>query len=351
MAASDAMITVQTNGHTLSLPTVAFQGSPSTLCKGCGHNSITSYLIEACKAVGVNPYQAVKLSGIGCSSKTPAYFLQYSHGFNALHGRMPSVATGAVLANRELLAIGISGDGDTANIGMGQYKHACRRNVPLVYVIEDNGCYGLTKGQFSATADMHARLRRETGEENTVAPFDLCLEAIVGGATFVARSFAGDKKQLVPLLKAALKHKGLAVLDVVSPCVTFNDFPTSTKSWEWARDHEEPLHEVGFVPRLPEIEVEQKAGQATRVQLHDGSWITLRALSHEEHKVTDKASAIRLILDSHEKNEFITGLLYVAPERPDFVTSQGMTDTPLAHLPESALRPGPEVLTAIMETV
>jgi 2-oxoglutarate ferredoxin oxidoreductase subunit beta len=345
------MVPVRSNGHSLSLPLVAFQGSSSTLCKGCGHNSITSYLIEACKAVGVNPYQTVKLSGIGCSSKTPAYFLQYSHGFNALHGRMPSVATGAVVANRELLAIGISGDGDTANIGMGQYKHVCRRNVPLVYVIEDNGCYGLTKGQFSATADMHARLRRETGEENTVAPFDLCLEAIMGGATFVARSFAGDKKQLVPLLKAALVHKGLAVLDVVSPCVTFNDFPTSTKSWEWAREHEEPLHEVGFVPRLPEIEVEQKAGEPTRVQLHDGSWITLRALSHEEHKVTDKASAMRLILDSHDKNEFITGLLYVAPERPDFVSSQGMTDTPLVRLPESALRPGPEVLAAIMETV
>jgi 2-oxoglutarate ferredoxin oxidoreductase subunit beta len=198
---------------------------------------------------------------------------------------------------------------------------------------------------------MHARLRRETGEENTVPPFDLCLEAIIGGATFVARSFAGDKKQLVPLLKAALRHKGLSILDVISPCVTFNDFASSTKGWEWSKEHEEPLQEVGFVPRLPEIEVEQKAGEATRVRLHDGSWITLRALRHTEHNVTDKTSAMKLVLDSQEKNEFITGLLYVAPEQPDFVTAQGMCDTPLVHLPESRLRPAPEVLAKIMETI
>src|SRR3954447_8464513 len=214
--ASEATITIQSNGHTLTLPTLAFQGLPSTLCKGCGHNSITSHLIEACKSIGVNPYTTVKLSGIGCSSKTPAYFLQASHGFNALHGRMPSVATGAAVANRRLLSIGISGDGDTATIGMGQFKHACRRNLSLIYVIENNGCYGLTKGQFSATADLNARLRRETGEENTVPPFDLCVEAVVGGASFVARSFAGDKKQLVPLLKAALKHRGTSVIVVIS---------------------------------------------------------------------------------------------------------------------------------------
>src|SRR3954463_15270915 len=190
MASSDAMVLVETNGHTLELPTLAFQGSPSTLCKGCGHNSITSALIDACKSVGLNPFLTVKLSGIGCSSKTPAYFLQYSHGFNALHGRMPSVATGAAVAKRRLLSIGVSGDGDTANIGLGQFKHACRRNLPLVYIIENNGCYGLTKGQFSATADIHAHLRREMGEENAIAPFDLCVEAIAGGASFVARSFA-----------------------------------------------------------------------------------------------------------------------------------------------------------------
>jgi 2-oxoglutarate ferredoxin oxidoreductase subunit beta len=351
--ASEATIVVesQSPGHKLSLPTLAFQGLPSTLCKGCGHNSITSYIIEACKAVGVNPYSTVKFSGIGCSSKTPAYFLQYSHGFNALHGRMPSVATGAAVANRQLLSLGISGDGDTANIGMGQFKHACRRNLPLVYVIEDNGCYGLTKGQFSATADLHAHLRRETGEENTIPPFDLCLEAVAAGATFVARSFAGDKKQLVPLLKAALNHRGLSVLDIISPCVTFNDFSSSTKSWDWAREHEEPLHEVGFVPRLPEIEVEQKAGESTRVQLHDGSWIVLRALRHDEHKVTDRASAVRLLMESQQREEFLTGLIYLAPNRPDFVSQQGMTDTPLVHLGDADLRPSRETLEAIMKTI
>lgn len=348
MASSEATIAVQSNGHPLELPTLAFQGSPSTLCKGCGHNSITSALIDACKSVGLNPYHTVKLSGIGCSSKTPAYFLQYSHGFNALHGRMPSVATGAAVANRKLVSIGISGDGDTANIGIGQFKHVCRRNLQLVYLIENNGCYGLTKGQFSATADLDAPLRRETGERNSVPPFDLCLEAIAAGATYVARSFAGDRKQLLPLLKGALNHRGTAVLDIISPCVTFNDFDSSTKSWEWARRHEEPLHEIGFVPHLPEIEVEQRAGETTRVRLHDGSWITLRALSHHEHRVTDRAGALRLLVESHERGEFLTGLMYVDTERSDFVTLQQMTSSPLATLPDEALRPPPETLQAIM---
>src|SRR4051794_36471753 len=347
--ASEATITIESEGRRMALPTLAFQGLPSTLCKGCGHNSITSHLIEACKSVGVNPYNTVKFSGIGCSSKTPAYFLQYSHGFNALHGRMPSVATGAAVANRLLLAVGISGDGDTANIGLGQFKHACRRNLPLVYLIENNGCYGLTKGQFSATADLHAHLRRETGEENTVPPFDLCMEAVAAGATFVARSFAGDKKQLVPLLKAALRHQGLAVLDIISPCVTFNDYAGSTKGWDWSREHEEPLQEIGFVRRLPEIEVEQKPGQPVRVQLHDGSWITLKALRHEEHDVTDRGSALRLLEESHRKNEFLTGLLYLDAKRKDYVTLQNMTDTPLALMTQEELRPSEAALKKIME--
>jgi 2-oxoglutarate ferredoxin oxidoreductase subunit beta len=349
--ASEAMIQIQSNGSGFSVPTVAFQGLPSTLCKGCGHNSITSYLIEACKGVGLNPYNTVKLSGIGCSSKTPAYFLQASHGFNALHGRMPSVATGALLSNHTLICIGISGDGDTANIGMGQFKHACRRNVPMVYIVEDNGCYGLTKGQFSATADLDAHLRRPAGEANSVPPFDLCEEALIGGASFIARSFAGDKKQLVPLLKAALMHKGTAFLDIVSPCVTFNDFDGSTKSWDWAKEHEEPLHDVGFVPRLPEIEVEQEAGKSTRVQLHDGSWIILRALHHQEHDVTDRGSALRLLEQSHRDNEFLTGLIYLDAARRDFITNLNVTETPLALLGEEKLRPRPEVLAKIMETI
>jgi 2-oxoglutarate ferredoxin oxidoreductase subunit beta len=349
--ASEATVVVRNNGHSFTLPTLAYQGLPSTLCKGCGHNSITSHLIEACKAVGVNPFNTVKFSGIGCSSKTPAYFLQYSHGFNALHGRMPSVATGAVVANGELLAIGISGDGDSANIGMGQFKHVCRRNLPLVYMVEDNGCYGLTKGQFSATADLDAPLRRLGGEKNTVPPFDLCLEAIIAGASFVARSFAGDKKQLVALLKAALNHRGLSFIDVISPCVTFNDFAESTKSWEWAKENEHPLQELGFVPRLPEIEVEQKEGESTRVRLHDGSYITLRALRHDEHSVTDRRSAMNLLAESHEQGEFLTGLLYLDPERANFVDMQGMTDTPLARLGDEALRPSRETLQEIMTTI
>jgi 2-oxoglutarate/2-oxoacid ferredoxin oxidoreductase subunit beta len=234
---------------------------------------------------------------------------------------------------------------------MGQFKHACRRNLALLYVIENNGCYGLTKGQFSATADLHAHLRREAGEENTTPPFDLCMEAVAAGASFVARSFAGDKKQLVPLLKAALRHKGLAVLDVISPCVTFNDFSSSTKGWEWSREHEEPLHEVGFVRRLPEIEVEQEPGRSTRVQLHDGSWIVLRALSHAEHKVTDRVSAMRLLGESQARDEFLTGLIYLSPERPNFTDMQNMTETPLSQLPDSALRPSRETLDAIMATI
>jgi 2-oxoglutarate ferredoxin oxidoreductase subunit beta len=349
--ASEATILVQNNGSTFSLPVAAFQGLPSTLCKGCGHNSITSHLIETCKSTGVNPYTTIKMSGIGCSSKTPAYFLQYSHGFNALHGRMPSVATGALLANHKLLCIGISGDGDSANIGLGQFKHACRRDVPMVYIVENNGCYGLTKGQFSATATLQAHLRRPTGEENDVPPFDLCMEALVGGASFVARSFAGDKKQLVPLLKAALKHKGTAFLDVISPCVTFNDFQGSTKSWEWARENEEPLHEVGILPQLPDIEVEQTAGQSSRVHLHDGSWIVLRALSHQDHDVTDRGSALKLLEQSQRNGEFLTGLIYVNENRTDFISRLNMSDPPLALLPDESLRPSPEVLAKIMETI
>jgi 2-oxoglutarate/2-oxoacid ferredoxin oxidoreductase subunit beta len=351
--ASEATIQLTTSdGRTLTLPTTAYQGLPSTLCKGCGHNSITSHIIEACRSVGVNPYMTVKFSGIGCSSKTPAYFLQYSHGFNSLHGRMPSVATGAIMANHHILAIGISGDGDTANIGFGQFKHACRRNVPMVYVVENNGCYGLTKGQFSATADRHAHLRRETGEENNLPPFDLCLEAVTGGASFVARSFAGDKKQLVPLLKAALNHRGLAFLDVISPCVTFNDFATSHQSWDWAKTHEEPLQEVGFVPRhQEEIEIEQKPGESTRVTLHDGSALTLRALRHDEHKVTDRGSAMKLLAEAEDRGEFLTGLIYIDPDRPNYVDEHGMSDTPMALLPESSLRPSREVLQKILAAI
>jgi 2-oxoglutarate ferredoxin oxidoreductase subunit beta len=347
--AAETMVTVHELGREpFGLPVLAYQGASSTLCKGCGHNSITSALIDACKQVGVNPFKTVKVSGIGCSSKTPAYFLQYSHGFNALHGRMPSVATGAAIANKQLLVIGISGDGDTANIGMGQFKHICRRNVPMLYIVENNGCYGLTKGQFSATADLNQALRRPGGEQNSVPPFDLCHEAIAAGATFVARSFAGDRKQLLPLLKAALHHRGTVFLDIISPCVTFNDFAGSTKSWDWGKEHEHQLHEIGLVARLDEIEVEQQPGQRTNVTMHDGTVITLRALRHAEHDVRNRAAAISLLLNSNEEGEFVTGLLYINPDRTDYVTTMNMVDTPLSALDEQVLRPGPEVLEAIM---
>jgi 2-oxoglutarate ferredoxin oxidoreductase subunit beta len=349
MSRAEATVPVHSGDRRFELPLLAFQGSPSTLCKGCGHNSITSALIDACKSLGINPYQTVKLSGIGCSSKTPAYFLNYSHGFNTLHGRMPSVATGAALANRALEVVGISGDGDTANIGLGQFKHACRRNMPMVYIVEDNGCYGLTKGQFSATADLDAPLRRAGGERNPTAPFDLCLEAIAAGATFVARSFAGDRKQLGALLRAALAHQGMAFLDIISPCVTFNDFPESHKGWDWAKSHEEPLQELGFVPHFEPIEVEQLAGESTRVQMHDGSWITLRALGHAEHDVRDRASALRLLIERREEDEFLTGLFFVDPDRPDFVSAQRLVDSPLSRLGDEDLRPSREAFQEILD--
>lgn len=346
---SQTTITVDHKGHPLEVPAQAFQGSPSTLCKGCGHNSITSALIDACKSIGVNPYETIKLSGIGCSSKTPAYFLGYSHGFNTLHGRMPSVATGAALANHFLRVVGISGDGDTANIGLGQFKHVCRRNLRMLYLVENNGCYGLTKGQFSATANLGAHLRREGGETNQTAPLDLCAEAILGGATFVARSFAGDRKQLTTLLKAALLHNGLSFLDVISPCVTFNDFPGSTKSWQWSKEHEEPLHEIGLVRHFPEIEVEQHEGFTSEVTLHDGTILTLRPLTQNSHDVRDRSSAISLLLDANP-NEFLTGLFYVSTDRPDFTSLLELADQPLATLDEAQLRPSRAVFESILET-
>jgi 2-oxoglutarate/2-oxoacid ferredoxin oxidoreductase subunit beta len=333
----------------IGLPVVEYRGGKSTLCAGCGHNAISERIIDAMFEMGVEPERVIKMSGIGCSSKSPAYFMSRSHSFNSVHGRMPSVTTGALLGNHTVMALGVSGDGDTASIGMGQFVHLLRRNLPMIYIIEDNGVYGLTKGQFSATADIGSKLK--TGVINDLPAIDTCALAIQLGATFVGRSFSGDKKQLLAMLKAAIAHKGTVMLDVISPCVTFNDFDGSTKSWDWAKEHEEPLHEVGFVPRMPEIEVEQKAGQATRVQLHDGSWITLKALHHAEHDVTSRVSALRLLEESQGKGEFLTGLIYVDAKRKDFVTLQNMVETPLALLSEKELRPGPEVLKKIMETI
>lgn len=329
----------------LGLTPSDYKGKPSTLCKGCGHDAISSQLIRAFFESDVRPHQVAKLSGIGCSSKTPAYFLNHSHGFNAVHGRMPSVATGAVLANRQLVAVGVSGDGDTASIGIGQFVHLVRRNLPLIYIVENNGVYGLTKGQFSATADENAALR--SGEVNRLPNIDLCGMAIELGATYVARSFAGDPKQLVALLRGALAHNGTAVLDILSPCVTFNNHAGSTKSYTWGKDNEEPIHILDFVPAMDQIEVEYEEGTDQEVQLHDGSWVRLRKLERG-YDPTDRRAAQELVLEANEKNLFLTGLLYLDTSKRTFLDSLELCHEPLALLSEDQLRPPPEVLDEVV---
>lgn len=329
----------------LGLTPSDYKGKPSTLCKGCGHDAISSQLIRAFFESDVRPHQVAKLSGIGCSSKTPAYFLNHSHGFNAVHGRMPSVATGAVLANRRLVAVGVSGDGDTASIGIGQFVHLVRRNLPLIYIVENNGVYGLTKGQFSATADENAALR--SGEVNRLPNIDLCGMAIELGATYVARSFAGDPKQLVALLRGALAHNGIAVIDILSPCVTFNNHAGSTKSYTWGKDNEEPIHILDFVPAMDQIEVEYEEGTDQEVQLHDGSWVRLRKLERG-YDPTDRRAAQELVLEANEKNLFLTGLLYLDTSKRTFLDSLELCEEPLALLSEDQLRPPREILDEIV---
>jgi 2-oxoglutarate/2-oxoacid ferredoxin oxidoreductase subunit beta len=325
-----------------------YRGGKTTLCAGCGHNAISERIIDAFFEMGIDPRQVVKLSGIGCSSKSPAYFLGGSHGFNSVHGRMPSVGTGALLANRKLLAIGVSGDGDTGAIGIGQFVHLMRRNVPIIYIIEDNGCYGLTKGQFSPTADLGSTLK--TGVVNDLQPIDTCALAIELGASFVARSFSGDKRQLLSILKASMSHRGTALIDVISPCVTFNDHEGSTKSYAYAKDHDEPLGEVSFVPFFEDISVDYEPGTTTAVQMHDGSKLYLKKLS-ESYDPTDKRNAVRTIHEIAERGEFATGILYIEPEKPDFLTLLNVVDEPLATLPLERVRPGREALDEIMESL
>jgi 2-oxoglutarate ferredoxin oxidoreductase subunit beta len=323
-----------------------YKGKESTLCSGCGHDAISSQIVKAFYEAGIEPHQVAKLSGIGCSSKTPTYFLGRAHGFNSVHGRMPSVATGTVIANRSLIAVGVSGDGDTASIGIGQFVHLLRRNVPLVYIVENNGVYGLTKGQFSATADVGSKLK--TGVVNDLTPIDLCGMAVELGATYVARSFAGDPKQLVPLLKGAFAHQGTAVLDIISPCVTFNNHAGSTKSYSWGKEHEELLHQVDFIPYFDPIDVEYEEGKALDVELHDGSRILLRKLERD-HDPTDRHQALQLLLDAQIRQQFLTGLIYVNPEKENFLDLLELTEEPLAHLPQDRTRPSKETLEEIME--
>jgi 2-oxoglutarate ferredoxin oxidoreductase subunit beta len=323
-----------------------YRGRPTTLCQGCGHNSISSQIIAACYEMSIKPEQVIKLSGIGCSSKSPAYFLSRSHGFNALHGRMPSVATGAVTANRNVTALAVSGDGDTASIGIGQFVHLIRRNVPMVYIVENNGVYGLTKGQFSATADKGQRLKKIG--INPFMPVDICLEAIVANAGFVARSFAGDPKQVKELLKAAIHFDGTAVLDIISPCVTFNNRDESTKSYRWGKRHQDPLHDVTWVPRRDEIQVEIEPGEVKSVDMHDGSVLRLQKLKRD-YDPTDRIQAINMLEETCCGGIMVTGLIYINENQPTLPEIQDVIDRPLISLTEAELRPSHTQLMEIMD--
>jgi 2-oxoglutarate ferredoxin oxidoreductase subunit beta len=330
----------------LNLDIASYRGSKTTLCAGCGHNAITERIIDAFFEMGVDPKQVLKLSGIGCSSKSPAYFLNPSHGFNSVHGRMPSVATGAMLANKNMLAIGVSGDGDTGAIGVGQFVHLMRRNLPIIYIIEDNGCYGLTKGQFSPTADLGSKAKN--GVVNDLPPIDTCALAIELGASFVARSFSGDKKQLLSVLKAAIAHRGTSMIDVISPCVTFNDHDGSTKSYSYVKDHDEPLGEISFVPYFEDINVEYDPGSTMAVKMHDGSQLYLRKVA-EDYNPSDKLAATRLLHETARRGEFATGVLYIEPDKDDFIDLLNLTEEPLAFLPAEKTRPPKAVLDQIMD--
>src|SRR5262245_46738114 len=333
------------NVNRFGLTLADYKGADSTLCAGCGHDAITSQIIRAFFEYGVEPHRVAKLSGIGCSSKTPAYFLGQSHGFNGVHGRMPAIATGVMLANRNLISIGVSGDGDTASIGMGQFVHLLRRNIPMIYIVENNGVYGLTKGQFSATADLGSKAK--SGVVNDLPAIDICAMAIELGCNFVCRSFAGDPKQLVALLKAALGHRGTALFDVVSPCVTFNNHDGSTKSYKYAKDHDELLHEISFVPFFEQITVDYKEGEVKDVELHDGSHIRLRKAA-VDYDPTNKSQAFDMLRQCQESNELFTGLIYINEQKPDFLTLLNTVDAPLATLSQEQVQPTAEDLKTIM---
>jgi 2-oxoglutarate/2-oxoacid ferredoxin oxidoreductase subunit beta len=345
MATATTTATPGPKVNRIGLPVMEYRGGKSTLCAGCGHNAISERIIDAMYEMGVEPERVMKMSGIGCSSKSPAYFMSRSHSFNSVHGRMPSVSTGAILANHQMMMLGVSGDGDTASIGMGQFVHLLRRNLPMIYIVEDNGVYGLTKGQFSATADLGSKLK--TGVMNDLPAIDTCALAIQLGATFVGRSFSGDKKQLLSMLKAAIAHKGTVMLDVISPCVTFNDHEGSTKSYKFMQEHDEPINDVGFVASFEDISIDYESGQVYDVRLHDGSSLKLRKL-HEDYDPTDKANAIRALIEAEQKNEVLTGVLYIDTAKPTFTDLLNLVDEPLATLPESLTRPPKAALDALM---
>lgn len=322
-----------------------YLGEPSTLCKGCGHNSIANVIITACFEIGIKPEKIIKFSGIGCSSKSPTYFLNRSFGFNGLHGRMPSLATGALFGDISLKGIGVSGDGDTANIGLGQFKHMVRRNVPMVYIVENNGVYGLTKGQFSATAEKGLSLKRQG--VNTYFPVDIAMEALAANATFVARSFAGDPKQVKELIKAAISHNGIAVLDIISPCVTFNNQENSLHSYTWGKNHEDPLHDISFIPLKEEIRIEDfNEGSIREVELHDGSIIILKKLE-KNYDPTNHNEAVRMLEETVKNNWLVTGLIFVDTSTTNLVDLCNIVETPLNRYPSEKLRPTQECLDMI----
>jgi len=330
----------------IGLSKANYRGNPSTLCQGCGHNSIANQIISACYELDILPETVVKFSGIGCSSKSPAYFLGRSFGFNGLHGRMPSLATGALFSDHTLKGLGVSGDGDTASIGMGQFKHVVRRNMRLVYIVENNGVYGLTKGQFSATAERGLTLKSQG--TNLYMPVDIAWEALVGHATFVARSFAGDPKQVKELIKAALSHNGVAVIDIISPCVTFNNQDSTLHSYAWGKEHEVALHELAYVPPAEEITVDYEEGEDKEVTLHDGSSIILKKLERS-YDPTDRASAMQVLEEANAKRILLTGLIYINTEQKSLVDIYNLPDTPLNRLPESRIRPPRESIKQLNE--
>ncbi len=330
--------------NALGLTIRDYEGGMSTLCAGCGHDSITSAIVQAFFELDIPPHRVAKVSGIGCSSKTPTYFLSASHGFNAVHGRMPSIATGTAAANRELHIIGVSGDGDSLSIGLGQFAHAIRRNLDMLYIIENNGVYGLTKGQFSASADVGSKAKK--GEVNRQPPIDPVQTALALGGTFVARSFSGDKGQLVPLIKAGLRHEGFALIDVLSPCVTFNDHEASTKSYAHTREFAHPVIQADFVPPREEIRAAYDQGETMPVVLHDGSRILLRKVD-ETYDFRNRGGAIQYLQARQREGEIVTGLLYVDEAEPDMHAVSGTTRTPLNEVPYEALCPGAEALAAL----
>ncbi len=330
--------------NALGLTRRDYEGAMSTLCAGCGHDSITAAIIQACFELDLPAHRIAKISGIGCSSKAPTYFLGRSHGFNSVHGRMPSITTGANLANRDLVYIGVSGDGDTASIGLGQFAHIMRRRLNMVYIVMNNGCYGLTKGQFSATNDKSSPSKK--GEPNPFDPIDLCQMAIQLGAGFVARSFSGDKRQLVPLIQAAIGYRGFAFLDVISPCVTFNNHAASTKSYDYVRAHNRAVDKLDFVPEEAEITVDYEEGTTTSVTLHDGSRLMLHKLD-QTHDPRDADAALMTIRKRASQGELATGLLYVNEEQYDLHDVLRTSERPLNAIPTSDLCPGSAKLDSI----